>query len=597
MNAKLPTSGMKAAAAAAFLVTAVLGWNLAERPAVPEAAAPAPAGVGSKASKRTERGTGRYGTPGHVREAMKRIREAGSTEARMRATIELAGSLPASEIGEWLDGRWFDTGDGFDLTLFNKILKQRWREEDPESLLLWAFKNGPETSRAILTDWAAHDPQRLIEFYRNHPNDAMELQSLSEMAKSDPALVIGRLQEMIARGIPANASGYDQHLLSNLAAKSPAALEAALGSLPPAWQDKAELALVAERLKTSFDEEIRKLWERPDGWKLFEKSMRTTRIEDMGEKLLKGLADLPASWRSSLASNPSRFLNSNPASAEKWLEADLEGGGFTAEQASTIRIQALQNMSYEKPEAVLSHLAGMEIADERRQSLIRNVFANAAREPAKVETLMGLLENEADREAAQGAVAALSLGGGGSVPEVRDPGDWLAKAGEIDPNSGSGYQFMSMLENWDRGKIADLAGQFRTMPDENKRKIATLLSGNSFGMNELDPGLQGEAIRYLVANPAEKAAGDQGGREARDEQLASFHAVRGGQGSGRGQRVGAIPAGGRRAALGAEKSGEELGAVRSRRGRSMGGKPPRRYPQGCGGVHEEVAGRRGRKIR
>ena len=109
MNAKLPTPGMKTAAAAVFLVTAVLGWNLAERPAVPESAAPAPDGAVSKASKRTERGSGRYGTPGHVREAMKRIREAGSTEARMRATIELAGSLPASEIGDWLDGRWFDT--------------------------------------------------------------------------------------------------------------------------------------------------------------------------------------------------------------------------------------------------------------------------------------------------------------------------------------------------------------------------------------------------------------------------------------------------------------------------------------------------------
>ena len=55
--------------------------------------------------------------------------------------------------------------------------------------------------QSIHREWVANDPQRLIEFYRKNPNDAMELQSLSEVAKKDPALAIGRLQEMIARGI------------------------------------------------------------------------------------------------------------------------------------------------------------------------------------------------------------------------------------------------------------------------------------------------------------------------------------------------------------------------------------------------------------
>lgn len=518
MSAPSSNHAVRAGAVAAFVATAALGWNLAgeSKPAAPVAATPA--GTTAKKSARTERGNGRYGTPAYVREAMKSIRNAGSTEGRMRATIELARTLPVADIAAWLDGRWFDTGDGFDLTLFNKIVKQRWREEDPESLLLWSFKNGAETSQSIVREWAANDPQRLIEFYRKNPNDAMELQSLSEVAKKDPALAIGRLQEMIARGIPSSASGYDQFLLTKLAASSPAALEAALGSLPAAWQVKAEMALVGERLKTSFDEEIRKLWDRPDGWKLFENCAYG---EGVSEKLLGELANLPASWRTSMASNYHRYLNF--ANAETWIDADLEGSGFTDEQAKRIRMGALQNLTYQKPELTLELLGEMEMDDNERRSVISNVFANAARNPEKLENLMAMLASDEEREMARTAVGQ-SIGGA-STPKVEEPADWLAQAGEID-HQGSSYQFVSMLQNWDKEKIAELTGQFRAMPDEGKRKVATLLTGQNFGGESLDPALQAEAIRYLVATPLEQAENGQEGLRVQDAHLASVHAVK-----------------------------------------------------------------------
>lgn len=521
MSAPSSNHAVRVGAVAAFLATAALGWNLAGEAKTAPPAAAAPTGTTAKKSARSERGNGRYGTPAYVRDAMKSIRNAGSTEGRMRATIELANTLPVADIAAWLDGRWFDTGDGFDLTLFNKIVKQRWREEDPESLLLWSFKNGAETSQSIVREWAANDPQRLIEFYRKNPNDAMELQSLSEVAKKDPALAIGRLQEMIARGIPANASGYDQFLLTNLAAKSPAALEAVLGSLPQAWQVKAEMALIGERLNTSFDEEIRKLWERPDGWKLFENCAYR---EGVGEKLIGELANLPASWRTSMASNYYRFLNSS--NAETWIGADLEGSGFTDEQAKRIRLGALQNLTYQKPELTLKLLGEMEMEDDERRSVVSNVFANAARNPEKAEELLALLDSDEERKMAQGAIDQRNQIGGTAAPKVEEPADWLAQAGEIDPRSGGSYQFMSMLENWDKDKIADLTGQFRTMPEEAKRKVATLLSGQNFGGEGLDPALQAEAIRYLVANPVEQAEDGQAGHRQQEDHLASVHAVK-----------------------------------------------------------------------
>jgi hypothetical protein len=520
MSAPSPKLAIRAAALAAFLATAALGWNLAGGSATAPPETGGPAATSAKTSKRPDRGTGRYGTPAHVRAAMKTIREAGSPEGRMRATIELANSLPVSELGEWLDGRWFDTGEGFDLTLFNKIAKHRWREEDPEGLLLWSFKNGPETANNILNEWAASDPRRMIEFYRQHPNDPMELGSLAVLAGNDPELAIERLREMIGRGISPNHSGYyEQQLLTQLAAKSPAELEAALASLPAAWQAKAEAALVGERLKTSFDDEIRKLWARPDGWKLFESSGSSLGI---GAKLLGELENLPASWKAGMASNFYRYLNSS--NAEQWIDADLEGGGFTDEQAKRIRMGAMQNLSAQKPELILNYLGEMDLDESDRRNLISNVFANAMRNPGKAEELMALLDSEEDRKVAQAYIDQRNQPQVAAV-KVEEPAEWLAQAAAME-HPGSSYQFVSMLRNWDPGKIGELTGQFRAMPDEGKRKIAELLSGQSYGGMELAPSLQGEAIRYLVSDLENVAEDHQANAVNEQTRLAANHAVK-----------------------------------------------------------------------
>jgi hypothetical protein len=476
-----------------------------------------PAAASAKISKRPDRGQGRYGTPAHVRAAMKTIREAGSPEGRMRATIELANTLPVSELGDWLDGRWFDTGEGFDLTLFNKIAKHRWQQEDPEGLLLWSFKNGAETG--ILNEWIVSDPRRMIDFYRRNPNDQMEVISLTQVAKTNPALAIERLQEMIGRGMSRDASYYEQQLLTQLAAKSPAELEAAFASLPAAWQAKAEAALVGERLKTSFDDEIRKLWARPDGWKLFESSGSSLGI---GAKLLGELENLPASWKAGMASNFYRYLNSS--NAEQWIDADLEGGGFTDEQAKRIRMGAMQNLSAQKPELILNYLGEMEMDENDRRNLISNVFANAMRNPGKAEELMALLDSEEDRSVAQAYIDQRNQPQVAAV-KVEEPAEWLAQAAEIE-HPGSSYQFMSLLRNWDQEKIGELTGQFRAMPDQGKAKIAELLSGQSYGGMELAPSLQGEAIRYLVSNLDNVTEGHQAIVVTEWTRLVSNHAVR-----------------------------------------------------------------------
>ncbi len=493
---------------------AFAGWRLAdESPSSPDvktvAAKPA-----EKAARptRTER---RYGTPERAKQQLRAIQAAGSPQERMRATIALVNSLPVEELGRWLEQRWFETRGGFELTLFSKLAKERWEREDPEGYLRWSLKEG-SGGASLLVSWAENDPRRLLDFFKENPNDIQELQALARIAKSDPSLALARFREM-ATGLTQHSlsNHYGSELLQQLAREAPAMLEGELASLPDHLRFQAEAALSGERLKASFGDEIRKLWERPDGWKI----LQSIDVGDHADKLLEELAHLPASWKNRISSTAYRFTNGD--NAAKWLEADLEGSGFSAEQARGIRGSAIQELGTRAPEDSLKAMRGMELEDHVRQNVIRNAFAS---NPDKVDALMALLDSEADREIARKIIESGNAAADRPpAAKVETPAQWLEQAGSMSPNSGDSYQFLLMLRNWDQEKIAELSGGFQHLPDESKRQVADLLVKNPFGIY-MDDSLQGEAIRYLVSNPTDGADTGQADREV--TRSASVHAVR-----------------------------------------------------------------------
>lgn len=120
-----------------------------------------------------------------------------------------------------------------------------------------------------------------------------------------------------------------QTAINEIARNSPEMLASALDDLPFALRFEAEKALVGERLKLSFESEIRSLYDRPDGWKLFFSTFSGR--ENFGNQLLAELPNLPANWREGLANGP--LIRNQGLEAEKWFHADLEGAGFTKAQA------------------------------------------------------------------------------------------------------------------------------------------------------------------------------------------------------------------------------------------------------------------------
>ena len=495
MKPQFNSIALRAGAVAGFIATAAIGWHLAG-----DATPSSNAGIqadnppATRGSAREPRHRGRYHTPDHAKERLRAIRAAGSPGERMRATIELVNSLPVSELEAWLEGRWFDDSEGFDLSLFNKIARERWLKEDPEGLALWSMKNGGGSANSILRSWAESEPQRVLAFFKEHPNQQMELQMLQTIAGKDPAGALGRLREMIDAGLDTNniEGYYANQVLQELVKNNSAALEAMLDSLPTQWRNSAEGTIIAGRLQTSFSEEIQKLYERPDGWKVFEQAIN--REDGLSDKLFDELANLPDLWKASLASNYYQFMNSS--NAEIWLDADLTAYGFSEEQAKRIQNGALNNLSWNKPEAAFKLMANMDLSDNERKSMISNAISRARGDSEKAETLIAMLGSEEDRQFARNALANIS---GGSKPDkIEQPAEWLEQASSFDPKTGNGFQLFSQIERWDSAKIAELTNEFRSMPDDQKLKAATLIAGRS---DDLDPSLAGEAIRYLMTNP------------------------------------------------------------------------------------------------
>lgn len=517
MKSLFHNPALTAGAALGFLTTAVIGWKAAERPK-----REAPAAVrdesAAKSTGRPPRSPRRSGVPEAAKQRVASIRALASPDDRMRATIELANKLPVSEIAKWMDGRWFSTGSGYDVSLFNKILKERWEKEDPEGLLAWRMKSNSYSVSETLASWAETDPQKVTEFFKEHPDRDLQLRSLAAIAKKNPEFALQCLRDMPGGGSRNGMTGYyNRQVLEEIAKASPAVLEASLAALPPGLKAQAESILIGKRLMTSFDSEFGKLLERPDGWKIFAESLSNGEIvtegilskgASMKDKLFDQLSNLPASWKSSLASNAYSAID--PSNAARWWNADLEGLGFSAKDAKRIRTTALSRMASKQPEEALRLMGGANLDANSRRNIIANLFSNLRGDNAdKAEALIAQLGSDEEKTQARQYISHDS--GNDKQEKLDNPTDWLAKIGSIDPKNGSHYQYVSMLRQWDAAKLTELGNQFRAMPDDKKKTVAQVLASTSEYSGNFDSALVGDSIRYLVSQPSDPSDKSRGG--------------------------------------------------------------------------------------
>lgn len=474
----------------AFLATGVVGWKLA----APQAAGVSTGQVETKHAKRSPRAP-RSIAADHAGQRVGSLRAIVDPEARLLATIALANSLSLDDFAAWLDGNWFTLRGGPEHLLFNRILMERWRNEDPEGLLKWAMKNKNGAGDAVMLEWAANDPQRLIGYFKSQRDDQTELRMLARIAEKSPTIALARLQEMAAGGLESYSGYASMQLMGVLAEKFPDNLISAMDSLPPEVKIYAEGMLAKKRLNESFSEEIRNLWNRPDGWQIFS---RVDLGREIAEKLIGEIANMPAEWRSGMAMNHYRVLNRETAS--KWLEADLEGAGFSPSDAKVLRGEALKAIANQNPEATLAHLGGMELRPADRRAILEQVFSSES-DPEKLRGLISQLPTEEEREIATKRLEASSV----SMPEgkAETPQDLLDRLGKMPVPDDLFLSNLADFRNWDTRTISEFTDQFKELPAEKKQKVAIALAASEES-GAGTHGFKGDAILYLLENPPPK---------------------------------------------------------------------------------------------
>lgn len=489
----LASSPFKSISLLAFLATGIIGWQLAT-PSAPATEGEFPMASVTKRAPRPARHS-RSAAADAAGKRVASLRAVADPAARMLATVSLAESLSSAEFAAWLDGGWFNLRGGPELMIFSKILMDRWLREDPQGLIAWAAKNKNGAADSLMNDWATREPQRLIDYFKSHRDDGKELELLAKTAVSSPALALQRLREMADAGIAPDAVSHAGDLIQALAKNSPAALEAMLTSLSSNIRLLAEGALSKLRLDASFEDEIRNLQGRKDGWKIFLSYLRDS--DDIGSKLLGELANLPSEWRSGMAVHT--WSTVRLANAQQWWAADLEGAGFSSSQAKSLRAQALQHLAPTEPETTLERMSGLKLESHQLSNILNTLFSSIA-DPEKARDLIAGLPTQEARDAATAILDRRTAPR--AEGEVKTPTDLFAKLIGERANSGT---YFSQVKNWEPDQVAALSAGFSQLPEEQKQQLSQIIIDNMESSNP-PANLRDQAVRYYAENPTPKNA-------------------------------------------------------------------------------------------
>jgi hypothetical protein len=270
--------------------------------------------------------------------------------------------------------------------------------------------------------------------------------------------------------------------------------------------------LCEQKLITGFSAEMLDLWDRPGGWQMFQSILREN--QELRRSLLTELPNLPAIWRQDIAGNSSSFIRRGDTT--KWLDADLEAYGFSPGQAGQIRDNALRLMIWYDAEKALARIDGMEMDPSRRQGLMGQIFESLGKNPEKAEALIARMSDPEEREQARRSVAAgkaSMLARFGEATEIKpaNPEEWVDRMGAVDPRGSADWsQYLRQMEQWGPDQQAKLSQQFAALPDDRKAQLARVLVAGGGSLFSGTIPVTGDAIRYLVANPAALPGGPAG---------------------------------------------------------------------------------------
>jgi hypothetical protein len=288
-------------------------------------------------------------------------------------------------------------------------------------------------------------------------------------------------------------------------------------------REHAEGLLLSTRLKAD-PGELRALMQRPDGLPSLVYALGNMESsKQICDMILADLGSIPAAWRVQIGDGYSNLINSQ--NAEEWFKADLIAAGFSKEQANGVRINAISEALQDNPEQSLRWMAEVDLTDDQRESLIRNLFSSR-RDAQRIDELMAMLGSDEERTFANEQLEAYGMGTGTRAEiKAATPEEWF-DAVQASPNRDSDT-FTSLLGEWTPEQQAEFARQFKDLGGEKKRAAAVVLAADAqYGYDEGSQELTAEALRYLLSPvPGAVDAADVSGQVSNYPYTAASFAV------------------------------------------------------------------------
>lgn len=472
----------------------------------PEERATSPAASESsprKPSKTARGGSGKVGVPQEVTERLAAVRAGRTAEDRLRATIQLAESIPVGDLEKWFKEDWFDGREGMQRELFQRIARARWLAADPEGLMNYCLREKSNHGYEVVTAWAKKDPAAALNFVAELKDPAQRSTVLSNMgsllAKADPQLALDSISKLAA-GLDTNQLQGLSTILHGLAESSPGLLKAKLDELPDSLRASARIYLTRAGLKRDFRATVAELSNSPGGRKQLLDAMNDS---NSYKELLKNLDSLPKGWFPEVASKGSYFIVRDDP--KKWLDTDLAAMDFSPQQARSLRSSAMSALAEKDPEQLMALLSGEGLNENDRRNGIRGMVSKLASDKEKAEAWIATLTDEKEIALAKDVLTS-------NTPiEEKDltPTSLLASLTEDGAKVNSSQA--RAVSKWNGEQLATLSKEFAGLPAEQKQKAAGefLESRNSF-----PTAVKADALRYLLENPKPAAEpGSPGNQE------------------------------------------------------------------------------------
>ncbi|MFT6864652.1 MAG: hypothetical protein ACJAVK_003220 [Akkermansiaceae bacterium] len=475
-----------------FAAAAIVGWKTST------STAPVSASVATESlSTRHARST----SPG----LMGNVRSQRTEGDRMRTAIEMARTLPSSEIKEWLDQGTFNLRRGYAMTLFQKIAFERWAGEEPSEFLVWASSNSSSSYKHFIADIVKNEPGAIQSALASLDSNQKKEVLIQLIAGEAPDLALAELRKLLSSSHSANHNFYNA--FSALAKHRPAELERMLADVKGPARDSLEQIVISAKLEKDFEGTLAQLYEMPNGFEyLFGRYSHNNNRNLKPGELLSHLANFPESWRAQAVRNSSRLFK-GIESVEQFSEVDWAGMGFTAAQTGKLQASYFQRKVQNKPEETLAAIANFEFSENAKRNIFRAAFYSTRTE----EDLAKYRDNFTNPEdrALFDEVAedkASSINNMAQTSKIETPAQLVSTL--TDRNVAN---LSSVIRNWDVGQKEELISTYHELEGTDKDYLASLAIKQNSG---IPADLRSEALKHLLTLPESSEFSDwKGGQD------------------------------------------------------------------------------------